>query len=356
MKKILLLSLILVFTFSMLLMGISCNQEVAEEEVAEEEVAEEEVTEEEVAEEEVEPIKVAVGSICAKTDTSWGQSIYEGSLYLKENYPEVEIGFTDLIPWGDTRNWLELQGEAGTNVVFLDSNSTWFEQLVEVAPKYPDTWFVTGGGGFHLNNLLPDNVTVYMVAEEEGEYLSGIIAGMMTKTNKIGFVAGYDYPMIYANFKAWELGAESVNPDVEATYYVVGAWGDTEKHYESSRALIDQGHDLLNQDVDTLGFFKAAQEADVMVFGTHRDQYDNAPDHVLTSSLTMHAEMFAVALERYMAGTISKEGQKFWLKDGYEALAPLTNVADEIETKVDEVKEKIIIGDIIVPLLDKLEQ
>jgi basic membrane protein A and related proteins len=222
---------------------------------------------------------------------------------------------------------------------------------MEVAPKFPDVWFVTGGGGMEINAELPENVTVYMVSQEEGEYLAGVTAGLTTKSNKIGFVSAFDYPAIVANWKAWELGAKSINPSLELIVSYTGAWGDSEKHYETCRSVLEQGADILNHDLDSLGFLKAAQEKNAWLIGAHVDQSHLDPKLFLTSALIMHDIMGEVALQKFMDGTISKEGAKYGLKDGYDTLVPLTNVTDEVKIKVEEIKGKIKSGEIVVPLI-----
>lgn len=297
-------------------------------------------------------LKVAVATVNLKTDTSWGTSMAEAADLLKADFPNVDVTFVDGLPWGDLAKWIRLQAENGTKFFFLDSNATWLEALKEVAPQYPDVWFVTGGGGLEINEELSDNVTVYMVSQEEGEYLAGVVSGLMTKTNKIGFVSAFDYPAIVANWKAWELGAKSVNPSVKVIVSYTGAWGDAEKHYETTRAVIDQGIDILNHDLDSLGFLKAAQEKGVRIIGAHRDQSSLDPKLVLTSALIMHPQMAELALKDYLAGTISKEGKKLGLADGYDTLGPLNpSIPDDIVKKVAEVKKKIAAGEIKVPLI-----
>ena len=357
MKKSIIWLVAILFTVSMAITGISCKATEAVDEVEEVEAVEEveEVEEveavEEVAEEEVPEVKMGIATVCWKTDNSWGTSMAEAADYISANYSNVSVSFIDACPWGDMASWLDLQCEAGTELIFLDSNSTWFEALEEVAPKYPDTWFVTGGGGLDINEDLPDNVTVYMVSQEEGEYMAGVVAGMSTETNKIGFVSAFDYPAIVANWKAWELGAKYANPDVEVTVSYTGAWGDAEKHYETCKAVFDQGVDVMNHDLDSLGFLKAAQEAGAWLIGAHVDQAHLDGTLFLTSVLISHDKMAELALMEYMDGTISKAGKKLGLAVGYDTLAPLTNVSDEVKDMVEEVKQKIASGEIEVPLI-----
>jgi basic membrane protein A len=342
----------------MLFIGIGCKTgETTETTVAETTVAETSAEETTAVEETTaeEKIKMALGTVSWKTDGSWGQSMEEASVFIQENYPNVEVNFTDAISFGDINKYLELQCQNGVQLIFLDSNATWFTALEEIAPKYPDTWFVTGGGSLEDNQKLADNVTVYMVSQEEGEFLAGIATAMMTESKKIGFVSAFDYPAIVANMKAWEQGALYVDPAIELSYAWTGVWGDAEKHYETVKAVLDQGVDVLNHDLDSLGFLKAAQEKSAWIIGAHRDQSDLDPTLFLTSALILHNDMAELSLQKFMDGTISKEGAKFGLKDGYDTLAPLTNVPDEVVTKVEEAKEKIISGEITVELVFALE-
>jgi len=358
MKKVALILLLCFFAASMLFAGISCKEEAVETTVAETTV--EETTAAETTEAETtaapEKIKMAVGTVCWKTDGSWGQSLLEASEYIASNYPNVEMSFTDACPFGDMNKYLELQCQNGAQIIFLDSNATWFTALEEVAPKYPDTWFVTGGGSLEDNQKLADNVTVYMVSQEEGEFLAGIVAAMMSQSKKIGFVSAFDYPAIVANMKAWEQGAHYVDPTVELSYAWTGVWGDAEKHYETCKAILDKGVDVLNHDLDSLGFLKAAQEKKAWLIGAHRDQAHFDPSLFLTSGLILHNKMAELALQKFMDGTISKEGAKLGFADGYDTLAPLTNVTEDVAAKVEEAKEKIKSGEIEVQLIFKVEE
>lgn len=300
---------------------------------------------------EEEAITMAFGSVCSKTDGSWGQNIYEAYLYIKGKYPEVEATHTDLIPWGDLPTWLELQGEKGTDLLYLDSGATVFEALTEVAPKYPDIWFIVGGGGAEICSKLPANVALYESMQHEGSYLAGVAAGMMTKTNKIGHMAGFDYPAIIRNWKAWELGAKSVNPGVKVINMYCGAWGDPENDYEVGTTLVEQGCDVLFHDTDSLSIFRIAEEADVLVSGVHRDQSEYAPNHVITSSLANHPLQAEQGLLEFKAGTIVKRTDVvFGLRVGWSAVGPFGDfVPDEVRAKVKEVEETILAGELVVP-------
>ncbi|MAF85409.1 MAG: hypothetical protein CL875_02850 [Dehalococcoidales bacterium] len=294
---------------------------------------------------------MAFGSIISRTDGSWGQNIHEAYLYITEKYPEVETTFTDLIPWGELPTWMELQGEKKTDLLYLDSGATVFEAVTEVAPKYPDMWFITGGGGVDINAQLPANVIMYESQQHEGSYLAGVAAGMMTETNKIGHMAGFDYPMIVRNWKAWELGAKSVNPDIEVNNIYTGAWGDPENDSEVGTALIDLGSDVLFHDTDSLSIFKIAEEADVWVVGVHRDQSEYAPTRVIASALANHPLQAEQGLLDFMAGTIAaaKEVKVYGVEAGWPVITSLTNVPEEVKAKVEEAEEAIRTGEIVVP-------
>jgi basic membrane protein A len=294
---------------------------------------------------------MAFGTITSRTDGSWGQNIYEAYLYITEKYPEVETTFSDIIPWGEMPAWLELHGEEGTDLLYLDSGATVFGFVTEVAPKYPDMWFVTGGGGVDINVQLPDNVIMYESQQHQGSYLTGVAAGLMTETNKIGHMAALDYPMIIRNWKAWELGAKLVNPDVEVINIYTGAWGDPENDLEVGTALVEMGPDVLFHDTDSLSIFKVAEDAGVWVVGVHRDQSDNAPGRVITSALANHPLQAEQGLLDFMAGTIAaaKDVKSYGIEAGWPVFAPLTNVPEEVIAKVKEVEEAIHAGEIVVP-------
>jgi len=245
---------------------------------------------------------MAFCTIGNRSDGSWAQGIYEAYLYIQEKYSDIaNITFADMIPWGDFPTHLEMQAELGTQLHYLDSAQTWGEALDAVAGKYPDAWYACPGTDAGVIALRPWNVAGYDRAEQEGYFIAGAVAALMSKTGKIGYCVGLDYPEQIRCTSGLELGAKWVNPDAEVVFQVIGTWIDPEKGYETAKAVLATGCDVLAQYADDsgVGVIKAGQEEGVWLIGVVRDMQDFAPDLMLTSVLTDHYLLAERALLDY---------------------------------------------------------
>ncbi|MFC2024176.1 BMP family protein [Chloroflexota bacterium] len=298
-----------------------------------------------------EAIKMAILTFGERTDGSWAQGHYDAYLYLKDKYPEVDLTFRDAFPFGDFPAIVELYGEEGMDLVVLDSGSAWGEALRSVAPRYPDTWFIVVATPPESLFTMPDNVVAYNRQEWEGCFLAGVAAGMRTETNKVGFVGGMPYAAVIELAAALELGAKWINPQVEYHAIYTGDWVDVEAGYESARALIDSGVDVILQHADNagLGVIQACQEAGVWVIGETRDQSDLAPDNIITSHLTSFGLCAESALFNYKAGLIRHGVNIVAIQQGWDPLHPLTNVPAGTAEMVEKVREAMEVGTIVIP-------
>jgi basic membrane protein A len=300
---------------------------------------------------ETETIKMFFDTTGSRSDGSWSQSFFEAYQYIDETYPEVEAVFADMVPSAENGNVLEQQASSGADIIFTED--LWYEALVQVAPKYPDTQFImTHLDAERLANL-PDNVTSPNGNEAQGGYLAGIVAGMTTQSNKIAVIIGSEgiAPCIRVSYAFFE-GALSVNPDIEPIVAYTGDWVDVQKGYMTANTVISQGADVILQFADNagLGIIKAAQEKGVKVIGEALDQSSLAPEQVLTSYLVPTYKLAEWSLEQYKADALEKEVVEFGLQDDWDVIAPLTNVTDDVKTKVEEVKAQIKAGELVVPV------
>jgi len=290
-----------------------------------------------------------------RTDGTWSQNIYEAYEYITEKYPEVETRFTDLVPFADEGSYITVAGEEGVDLVYVDGSFSWYDAFLEYAPRYPDTWFINANLSPAEFETWPDNVKSYNMEEHQAGFLAGVAMGLMTETNKIGYVGGLPYPTIIRVGCGYEMGAKWINPDVEFSPTYTASWVDVEKAYEHATALIGSGADVLCHYSDNGGFgvIKACQESGAYFVGEARDQYEYAPDVALTSFLTNHPLMAETALLEYKAGTIEHSVTEVYLGGEYDwpFIAPLTNVPAEVVSTVEEAKQLIADGTIVVPYI-----
>lgn len=300
------------------------------------------------------PITMHIVTCGPKTDGSWSQHLYDGYLNIKKKYPEVQLGWTEKLPFAEHMPVFESLASKGVNIIY--SSEVGFEAARELAPKYPNTWFVMIN--LHDEHVAKDkvaaNISSYTVRAEQGGYLAGIVAGMMTKTNKIGHIGGFSYPCVVVPAVGLAMGARSVNPKATVSTVYLGSWNDPQKGYNATKTLIDAGCDvfLAMADDGNFGVIDAAKEKNKWLIGEARDQSEYAPNNFLTSRLCPHPDMVEACLLDYKSGKLKGNHVRYFgLQEGYDVIAPLRNVPDDVKAKVEEAKKKIIAGEIKVPVV-----
>ena len=231
-----------------------------------------------------------------------------------------------------------------------------------VAPDFPETTFITSSGGTITDNISPVNFRV-----EQAAYLLGMIAGMMTHTNKLGVMGGQNIPSVNSTFMAFEGGAKSVNPEVEVSWVYVGNWEDIGKGKELALAQINEGVDFIfpNADAAGLGAFEAAETAQkegktVYTFGANRDKSDISPTTVIANAV-ITPNAFVKIAEIIKNGEFKPQIYTFnMLTD--EAITLTYNpalkdkVPEAVQKAVEDAKAKILAGELKVPQIDFTEK
>ena len=125
----------------------------------------------------------------------------------------------------------------------------------------------------------------YFGAMEEPRYLSGMIAGLMTKSNKLGYVAAYPYTEVKIGINAFALGAQSVNPNATVSVVYINSWNDPANEKAAAESLLAQGCDIITQHCDSAGPQLAAQDAKAFAVGYNLDNSKVAPNSFLTAPI-----------------------------------------------------------------------
>jgi basic membrane lipoprotein Med (substrate-binding protein (PBP1-ABC) superfamily) len=300
------------------------------------------------------PVKMHIVTCGPKTDGSWSQGLYEGYLNIKQKYPEVEIGWTDTLPFAEHVPVFESLASKGIDIIY--TSEVGFEAARDLAPKYPNTWFVIIN--LHEEHVgvghVSSNISSYTVRSEQGGYLSGIAAAEMSKTGKIGHIGGFSYPCVVIPAVGLAMGARSINPEVTVHTVYLGSWNDPQKGYNATKTLIDAGCDvfLAMSDDGNFGVIDACKEQKKWIIGEARDQNEYAPDLVITSRLCPHVQMVEACLLDYKAGELKGNHVRYFgLQEGYDVIAPLRNVPDSVRARIEEAKAKILSGEIKVPVI-----
>ncbi len=289
---------------------------------------------------------IYIGSI---NDGGYTQAQHEGTAAMEEYFKgKVDAVWIENVSDSDKSAAID----AATNLidqgckVIVGCSYGFMDALDELANSgnYDDVSFLHFSG----NKMNEKNFGNYFGATEQPRYLTGIIAGMMTESNKLGYVAAYPYTEVQIGINAFTLGAQSVNPDVEVKVVYINSWYDPEKERSAADELLAQGCDIITQHCDTTGPQVAAAETGTYAIGYNLDNgnVEAVKDSYLTSATWHHEKFLIPTIENIMAGTWTPESYYGTFEDGYVDLAPMTDlVPADVQAKVEEVKAQMVAGE-----------
>ena len=232
--------------------------------------------------------------------------------------------------------------DEGCNIIFSTSWG-YMETTAQMAEEYPDVYY-SHGTGYKSNGK---NFNYYFGIIYHPRYLSGIVAGMNTKTNKIGYVAamGSENSEVTGGIDAFALGVYSVNPSAQIYVKVTNSWYDPAAEKAAASTLLNMNCDVIAQHCDTTYPQLLAQQKNVYSIGYNSDMSKDAPDACLCSVIWNWSAYYTAAVQSVIDGT--------WDGSNYyggmnENIVGITQLADFCKSgtqqKVDEAKKDIISG------------
>ena len=231
----------------------------------------------------------------------------------------------------------------GCRIIFTTSWG-YMETTSEMAEQYPDVYFSHGTG--YLSN--GKNFNNYFGRIYQARYLSGIVAGMNTKSNKIGYVAAQDSSNseVTGGIDAFAIGVESVNPDAKIYVVVTNSWYDPDKEKAASEQLLDMGCDVMAQHCDTAYPQTLAQDHGVYGIGYNSDMSKETPDSCLTSVIWNWSAYYTSAVKSVMNGTWDGSNYYGGMAEGLVGITNLAGfAADGTQEKVDKATAAILSGE-----------
>jgi len=286
-----------------------------------------------------------------KFDKSFNEAAYNGAEKFKA---ETGIAYRDFEPTGDTQGEQAIRNFAsrGFNPVVAVSFA-WTSAIEKVAAEFPDTKFII------VDSVVDKpNVRSVVYKEEEGSYLVGILAGMASKTGKVGFVGGMDIPLIRKFGCGYVQGAKAAKPGMQVFQNMVGttgaAWNDPVRAGELTKNQIDQGADVIYAAAGAsgLGVLQTAADNKKLSIGVDSNQNHVHPGSVLTSmvkrvDLAVYNAYKDAAEDKFTAGVqsngIKDDGVVAAIDDDNKAL-----ITPEMQAALDKAKADIIAGTVKV--------
>lgn len=273
----------------------------------------------------------------------------EGIDKLKEELG-INCKIIECIEIAEYKEQMQAVSEEGYDVVYFIYDN-FLEAAKELAPMYPDTKYI----GLWID--LPkgdeiDNMKPLFFRPEQGAFLCGAAAALMTETDQVAFLGGGINPGIITFLAGYEAGIKYVNPDCELTVSWANTFDDPLKGKELASSLYSRGVDVIFQSANQtgLGVFEAAEESGKYAIGVDVDQSDLAPDNIIASCLLDHGFATFDSISKAFDGEFTNEQVYYGLQEGSPVIAVNENIVpEEIQSQLKELEEKIIAGEIEIP-------
>ena len=298
-----------------------------------------------------EPFRVAVVMPSTINDLAFSQSIYDALVKIQEERGEenFQIDYSEnLFVVEDAATALRDYAAEGYDLV-IAHGSQYGSSLEEIAPEFPDTAFAWGTTVNTFKDEGITNVYAYEARSEQGAFVQGVMAGMLTESNVIGIIGPIetgDAKLYVDGFKA---GVAYQNPDAEVLVNYIQSFSDVALAAAAAEAMLDEGADILTGTAQMVpGAVNKAKEAGALWFGTQADQTSLAPEIVVASQVYDWSIALDPIVDDVLAGEIDGRAFSLTLENG--GLSIVFNeefeLDEDVMARAEEVMDAIIAGDI----------
>lgn len=288
-----------------------------------------------------EPLKVGFVYVSPIGDAGWTYMHDQGRKIVAEEFGDaIETTYVESVAEGsDSERVIRNMSARGHDLIFTTSFG-YMNPTLKVARRFPQVRYEHATG-----YKTAPNVGNYQARAYQARFLSGIVAGAMSETNKIGYVAAFPIPEVIRGINAFTLGAQVTNPEATLKVVWINTWHDPAKEREAADSLILQGADVLTMHADSPAVVQAAEARDVYAVGFTSDMSHYGPKAHLTAA-TLHWEsIYREKIQAVLDDTW--EPASIWrgLKHGVVGLAPFNEaVPQQVADQVETIKMEIIEG------------
>ncbi|NGZ11051.1 MAG: BMP family ABC transporter substrate-binding protein [Nitrospira sp. LK70] len=237
----------------------------------------------------------------------------------------------------------------GAQVLFPTSFGYFDPHILKIAPHYPTIQFLHCGG-LYQDGKHPKNVGSYFGYIDESQYISGIVAGGMSKSGKLGFVAAKPISQVLRNINNYTLGARSIKPNTTVHVIFTGDWSLPVREAEATNSLVDQGIDVVTCHVDSPKVvMTTCEKRDIYCTGYHCNQSKLAPKGYLTGAEWNWAKVYMDYAEMIRKGQQIPHLVRGGLKEGIVRVSDYNQVVTEaVRKQADAAKDKFMSGEMVV--------
>lgn len=288
-----------------------------------------------------EQLKVGFIYVGPVGDAGWTFAHDNGRKHIEAKFGDrIKTTFVEKVPEGaDAERVIRDLVAQGHKLIFATSFG-FGDAMEKVAKDHPDVKFEHATG-----YKTSENLRVYEAKFYEDAYMAGVVAGTVTKTNTIGFVASFPIPEVLRNINAFTLGARSVNPKVTTKVVWVNTWFDPPKESEAAQALINQRADVLLQNTDSTAVLQTAEKNGKFAFGWDSDMSAFAPKAHLGSAVVNWGPYYEKAVNDVLNGSWKTADTKWGTKEGANDLIKVADsVPEAAKKRVDEIKAGLKAG------------
>ena len=290
-----------------------------------------------------EPLKVGYVYVSPVGDAGWTYQHDLGRQAVEEAFGErVKTAFVEAVPEGaDAERVIRSFAAKGFDLVFTTSFG-YMNPTVKVARRFPQVKFEHATGYKRA-----DNLATYLARFYEARYLAGMVAGGMSESGTVGYVAAFPIPEVVRGINAFTRGLRAVNPQAQVRVIWTNSWYDPGKEREAAETLIAQGADVLTQHTDSTAPVQTAQDRGVWAIGYHSDMSHHGPKAHLTAAIHDWRDYYVQRVQAVLDG--SWESTAIWggLAEGMVDLAPYHEaVPQALRQRVAEAEAAIVAGDL----------
>lgn len=275
-------------------------------------------------------------------DGGWTYHHNEGRLAVEEHFGDaVETTFIESVPEGaDAERVLTQMALSGHDLIFTTSFG-YMDPTINVAAKFPNVKFEHATG-----YKTADNVSIYSARFYEGRAVTGLLAGHMTKTNKIGYIASFPIPEVIRGINASFIHAKKANPDVEMSVVWVYTWFDPAKEGDATQALLDQGVDVILAHTDSTAPLTILEAAGGYGFGQAADMEQFAPAPRVSSIIDNWAPYYIERTQAILDGNWTSVSTWNGIASGMVEIGEISDaVPAAAKAEAEALRDAIISGE-----------
>jgi simple sugar transport system substrate-binding protein len=293
-------------------------------------------------------LKVGFVYLTNPGDHGWTYAHEVGRQQLQKHFGnKIETTFVENVPEGPDAARVIRDLVAQDNRVIFTTSFGYMEPTLKVAKEYPDVMFDHITGYKRAPNMATGNIRFY-----EGRYVQGVVAGLTTKSNTIGYLGAFPIPEVIQGINSFARGLRSVNKEASIKVVWVNSWYDPVKESDAAKVLIAEGADVLAQHTDSPAMLQTAEKAGVKGFGQSSDMHEFAPKAQLFSSVNNWGPYYISQVQKVLDGKWSTgDGPDHWagntwkgISDDFLVLTEFKNMPASVAEKAETARAGIAAG------------